>query len=128
VPGLPVWKNCRRHRCKHVGRLVKLKLYLARSTSISWTRNGLLFSFVVSRCLLDPIDTCLTSVTGLDLGFHTCPHCFSRLRQRGANLQRLRTLPPGTSACRTTGCGSCRDWPGKCQISGKENVCPEGFL
>ncbi|KAL6459500.1 hypothetical protein MHYP_G00329720 [Metynnis hypsauchen] len=82
----------RRRRGKRSGRLVKLKVCLARSSSISRTGHGLSPPFVVSRRFLEPIDTCLVRVVGLDEGVRPRRPCSPRPRQRGVDPRNLRTL------------------------------------
>ncbi|XP_037553682.1 beta-sarcoglycan [Nematolebias whitei] len=48
---------------------------------------------VVVTAFLNPVDSYLLPVTGLDAGVRPHPSCFSRLHRRGVNLQSLKTLP-----------------------------------
>ncbi|KAL6491008.1 hypothetical protein MHYP_G00013530 [Metynnis hypsauchen] len=92
----------RKHRrCgKRSGRLRKLKVCLARSSSISRTGHGLSLPFVVSRWFLEPIDICLVRVVGLDEGVRPRRPCSPRPRgpcspwprQRGVDPRNLRSL------------------------------------
>ncbi|KAL6464601.1 hypothetical protein MHYP_G00269180 [Metynnis hypsauchen] len=82
----------RRRRGKRSGRLVKLKVCLARSWSISRTGHGLSLPFVVSWRFLEPIDTCLVRVVGLDEGVRLRRPCSPRPHQRSVDPRNLRTL------------------------------------
>ncbi|XP_049924017.1 LOW QUALITY PROTEIN: uncharacterized protein LOC126404683 [Epinephelus moara] len=89
---LPPRQKRLRRRGKRGGRLVKLKVCLARSSSISRSGHGLSFPFAVPRRFLDPIDACLVPVAGLVEGFRPRRPCSPRFSQRGVNLQNLKTL------------------------------------
>ncbi|KAL6478666.1 hypothetical protein MHYP_G00120990 [Metynnis hypsauchen] len=114
----------RRRRGKRSGQLVKLKVCLARSSSISRTGHGLSLPFVVSRQFLEPIDTCLVHVVGLDEGVR--PRHPALLGP--ASAVWIPVTAPGSQICRTTGPSSCQDRSGERQITGKQNFCPEGLL
>ena len=89
----PPRRKCPRHRGKRGGQLVKLKVWLAQSSSISRKGHGRIHPFAMPRCFLDPIDACFVPVTGSFEGLrprHTCP---PRLSQRSVNLWLLKTLP-----------------------------------
>ncbi|KAE8278126.1 hypothetical protein D5F01_LYC23799 [Larimichthys crocea] len=84
----------RLRRCgKRGGLLVKLKAWLAGSSTISRTELGLIHPFVVPRRFLDPIGACLVPVTGSFAGLQPRRSCPPRLSQRGVNLRLLKTLP-----------------------------------
>ena len=86
---LPLWRK-RRRRCGRCGsRLVKLRLQLMRSSSISRKGLGLFPRFAEPRRFLDPIDACLVPVSSeVPWPHRLCP---LRLSQRGINHQLRRT-------------------------------------
>ncbi|KAE8297852.1 Bis(5'-adenosyl)-triphosphatase [Larimichthys crocea] len=90
---LPPRRKRLRRRGKRGGRLVKLKAWLAGSSTISRTELGLIHPFVVPRRFLDPIGACLVPVTGSFAGLQPRRSCPPRLSQRGVNLRLLKTLP-----------------------------------
>ena len=75
---------------KRGGRLVKLKVWLAQSSSISRTGHGLILPFAMPRHVLD---ACLVPVTGSFEGLRPRRTCPPRLFQRSVNLRLLKTLP-----------------------------------
>ncbi|TKS65252.1 RNA-directed DNA polymerase from mobile element jockey [Collichthys lucidus] len=90
---LPPRRKRLRRRGKRGGRLVKLKAWLAGSSTISRTELGLIHPFVVPRRFLDPIGACLVPVTGSFAGLQPRRSCPPRLSQRGVDLRLLKTLP-----------------------------------
>nr|XP_010786909.1 PREDICTED: uncharacterized protein LOC104960527 [Notothenia coriiceps] len=90
---LPPRRKRLRRRGKRGGRLVKLKTWLAGSSSISRTGLGLIHPFVVTQCFLDPIDACIVPVIGSFVGFQPRRPGPPRLFQRGVNHDLLKTLP-----------------------------------
>ncbi|KAL6484014.1 hypothetical protein MHYP_G00088870 [Metynnis hypsauchen] len=85
-------RKLRRRRGKRSGRLVKLKVCLARSSSIPRTGHGLSPPFVVSRRFLEPFDICLVCVVCLDEGVRPRRPCSPQPRQRGVDPRNLRSL------------------------------------
>lgn len=90
---LPSRRKRPRRRGSRSGRLVKLKLWLSRSSSISRTGHGLLYPLTVPRRFLDQFDACLVAVTGSFEGLQPRRLCPPRLSQRGVDHRLLRTLP-----------------------------------
>ncbi|XP_034562467.1 uncharacterized protein LOC117829052, partial [Notolabrus celidotus] len=99
VSALPSRRRRPRRRGRRGGRLVKLKLWLSRSSSFPRAGYGLFPSVTVPRRFIDPIDVCLVPVTGSVEGLQPRRLCPLRLSRCGVNHQLLRTLPlaPGST-------------------------------
>ena len=91
--GPPPRRKRLRRRGKRGGRLVKLKIHLAGSSSISRTRSGLSLPFTVHRRFLDPMAACLLPVAGCEEGFRFPRPCSPRFSRRRVDFRSLKTLP-----------------------------------
>lgn len=83
-----LWRRGKRGGC-----LVRLKICLAHSSSISRTGGGFSFPFAVHRRFLDPIASCLLSVTGFEEGLRPPRPCPPRFSRREVETRSLKTLP-----------------------------------
>ena len=90
---LPPRRKRPRRRGSRGGRLVKLKLWLSRSSSSSWSGYGLSSGFAVPRRFLDPADVCLVPVVGSLEGLLPRRLCPFRASRRGVDHRLLRTFP-----------------------------------
>lgn len=99
-PGPPHWRKRHRRRGKRGGRLVKLKVYLARSSRAFLTQSEPDPNFFASWRALDHVNSWLVPVVGPDQVIPPPRSYPLRLHRRGVNLQNLRPLAraPHTTA------------------------------